>query len=68
MNIKINGEIREIPEGVSTLLDLFEYLALKPQGRIVEHNGTLCLPEDFAKTQVNSEDVLEIIQFMGGGL
>ena len=67
MNIKINGEIQSIPNGIRTLLDLFEYLALKPQGRIVEINGELFLPEVFAKTLLKDGGEIEIIQFMGGG-
>lgn len=67
MDIKINGEMQKVPTGINTLLDLFDYLALKPQGRIVEVNGELFRPEVFEKTILVSGCEIEIIQFMGGG-
>lgn len=67
MDITINGEIHQIPMGVSTLSDLFEYLDLKSQGRIVELNGTLYMPPNFSTVHLSELDVVEIIQFMGGG-
>ena len=67
MDIKINGEIQSVPDVIRTILDLFDYLALKPQGRIVELNGELCLADVFSEKIVGSGSVVEIIQFMGGG-
>jgi thiamine biosynthesis protein ThiS len=67
VDIKINGEIQSVPDGVRTILDLFDYLALKPQGRVVEFNGSLCLPDRFSEIMLLPGSVVEIIQFMGGG-
>ncbi len=67
MDIKINGEIQSVPNGVSTLLDLFDYLALKPQGRIVELDGELFRPDVFGDVYLREGSSVEIIQFMGGG-
>jgi thiamine biosynthesis protein ThiS len=67
VDIRINGEIQSVPNGVSTLSDLFDYLALKPQGRIVELDGELFQPDVFGDVYLREGSDVEIIQFMGGG-
>ena len=34
---------------------------------VVEHNGRIVPAADFAATALNEGDVLEIVQFVGGG-
>lgn len=67
MEIKINGEIQKIPVNILTLSDLLKFLKLKPDGRIVEMNQTIFLPETFTTTSLIEQSEIEIIQFMGGG-
>ena len=67
MNITINGSSHDLPSSVRTLSSLLTHLDLKPQGRIIELNDTIYTEDHFKTTQINPNDHVEIIQFMGGG-
>ena len=69
MKLVINGDVKQCfgsrQEG--GLMELFEELGILPEGRFVELNGTIFKETDFASIRVKDNDVIEIIQFMGGG-
>ena len=68
MNIKINGEEKNIAQGsvsVSTLLTL-EKVEM-PEMVSVELNGDILDRESFDTTQIKEGDALEFLYFMGGG-
>ncbi len=67
LNIQLNGELRTFDDSVKTLHDLILNLKLTPSGLIAEHNGTLVNSKDFHTAFVGQDDVIELIQFMGGG-
>ncbi|MGM9989894.1 sulfur carrier protein ThiS [Desulfovibrio piger] len=66
MQLTINGEACTCAEGltVAALLREREHDATTV---VVEHNGRIVPAADFAATALNEGDVLEIVQFVGGG-
>lgn len=66
MQITLNGERREAPQGQS-VLDLVAALSLPPKAVVVELNGTIVDQAQFAATRLSPGDVLEVVRFVGGG-
>jgi sulfur carrier protein len=65
INVRINGETREVAEGtVSTLL---QQLGLHPRLIVVEYNREILDREAFDVTQIRPGDSLELVHFVGGG-
>jgi thiamine biosynthesis protein ThiS len=66
MQITVNGELQNISDDL-TLAAFLEERNIESQGVVVECNG-LIVQEEFRKETMLSEgDVLEILQFVGGG-
>jgi thiamine biosynthesis protein ThiS len=66
MNITLNGEKREVPDGV-TVLDLLEFLKIK-HGRVaVERNEQIVKKDVYGTTDIQEGDSLEVVSFMAGG-
>ena len=70
MKLTVNGDTSQYPllAKRSTISDLFHYLKLKESGRFVEINGCIFKEDVFSQTIINDGDIIEIIQFMGGGI
>ncbi len=66
MNIRLNGEQKEIPEGL-TIRGLLEFLNIKHQRVAVELTETIVKKECYEETPVRDGDALEVVSFMGGG-
>ena len=66
MNITLNGKPRSL-DNVSTVAALLDSLSLDPNRVAVEHNRVVLLMGNFAATPLRDGDVLEIVQFVGGG-
>jgi sulfur carrier protein len=66
MQITVNGEIREIPSGL-TVKALIELLGLTDGPVAVERNREVVPRAEHAVTELASGDVLEIVHFVGGG-
>ncbi len=66
MKIKINGEEKQIAEGLS-LLGLLESLQIRPGRVVVERNRDIVSRELLGATILAEGDVLEIVHFVGGG-
>lgn len=64
--MKINGENRSCPTD-ATVLSLLESLGHNPQRVAVEKNGSIVPRARFAEEPLCDSDVLEIVQFVGGG-
>ncbi|MGO9831313.1 MAG: sulfur carrier protein ThiS [Myxococcaceae bacterium] len=65
MQVVVNGERREAPEG-TTVLKLLQMLGIR--GRVaVERNGTILRQAEHAETRLAEGDVLEVVTFVGGG-
>ncbi|HVO91446.1 MAG TPA: sulfur carrier protein ThiS [Terriglobales bacterium] len=66
MNIKINGEEKEITSGLS-LAGLLEELQIRPARVVVEHNRSIVSRDLYGTTMLAEGDTLEIVHFVGGG-
>ena len=66
MQIMINGIEKKASEN-ATVGELFNLTDIKPEQVVVEHNGTIIAPEHYDKTRLNDGDIIELIQFVGGG-
>jgi sulfur carrier protein len=65
MQVKLNGENREIPDGV-TVADLLASLGVKPQRVAVEINETVITKDRYQAQRIGPGDSVEIVAFMGG--
>ena len=66
MKLKINGEQREVVDGLS-LTALLESLQIRPGRVVVERNRDIVRRDSFGRTMLAEGDVLEIVHFVGGG-
>lgn len=67
MNLCINGELRQFSSSSLSLETLFSTLNVSPKMKIVELNGTLYSEGDFSSVSLYDGDIVEIVQFIGGG-
>lgn len=66
MIVTINGERREVPEGL-TVAELLERLGM-PENRVaIERNLEILPRAQWKGTHVEPNDSFEIVQFVGGG-
>jgi thiamine biosynthesis protein ThiS len=66
MRVTINGERREIPDGLN-IIALLELLGMS-NGRVaIERNLDILPRARWQETQVESNDSFEIVHFVGGG-
>jgi len=66
MQLTINGEVREVPDGLS-LAGLLLQLGLTQGLVAIERNREVVPRREHASVLVQPGDVLEIVQFVGGG-
>lgn len=66
MNITLNGETKEISCD-STLLSLLEEKNTDPKTVIIELDGEIIKPDDFASYALKEGSVVEVLRFVGGG-
>jgi thiamine biosynthesis protein ThiS len=66
MKLQINGEERELAEGL-TLAALLEHLGMKADRVAVELNREIVSRQFWPETRLQPGDRLEIVQFVGGG-
>jgi thiamine biosynthesis protein ThiS len=66
MKIRVNGEEREIADGLN-VARLLEELQIRPGRVVVELNRSIVSRETHASTQLKEGDTLEIVHFVGGG-
>ena len=67
MTVRLNGEVREVPEGL-TLEALVEWLKL-PQDRVaVERNLEIVPKARWNVTPIHPGDQLEVVNLVGGGI
>ena len=63
----VNGDERRLPAG-STVADLLASLDLDARTVVVERNRTILRHRSsFAKLELQSDDSIEIVHFVGGG-
>lgn len=66
MQLTINGEPQEVPEGL-TVRGLIEHLGLTQGPVAVEKNREVVPRADHEHTGLQPGDVIEIVHFVGGG-
>ncbi|HEV2232827.1 MAG TPA: sulfur carrier protein ThiS [Terriglobia bacterium] len=66
ITIHVNGEKKEIPEGLK-LTALLEWLRLPGDRVAVEHNLEIVPRNRWHATAVQDGDRLEVVHFVGGG-
>lgn len=66
MTITVNGRERATRENL-TIQQLVEDLGLAPTHVVVELNRHILAQDQFSRIRLNTGDVLEIVQFVGGG-
>jgi thiamine biosynthesis protein ThiS len=66
MKVRINGEEKEIAEGLS-IAGLLEELQIRPGRVVVELNQNIVSRTFHGATLLKEGDALEIVHFVGGG-
>lgn len=64
--VKVNGKVSLLEEAVS-LSDFLKQNGYDNDRIAVEKNGEIVRRSDFEKTILSDEDILEIVNFVGGG-
>ncbi len=67
MNIKLNGDKKEVPDNI-TVLGLLEILGIQHQRVAVELNEAIVKKDTYGTTMISDGDELEVVSFMGGGM
>ncbi|MGM0865088.1 MAG: sulfur carrier protein ThiS [Bacillota bacterium] len=67
MELRINGQLVTVPESISTVLELIHHFNLENRMIIVEQNQTILEKQEHKITKVENGDILELVQFVGGG-
>ena len=66
MNVFLNGEVREVPDGLD-LEQLLRHFSLPSQRVAIELNKSVVRRKDWAEVKVSESDKIEVIHFVGGG-
>ena len=64
--VTLNGERQSLPSGLTVAASL-QHLAAPAFGVAVERNRQVVRRADHATTAIEADDVIEIVQFVGGG-
>ncbi|HEX6595217.1 MAG TPA: sulfur carrier protein ThiS [Bacillota bacterium] len=67
MQLRINGDVVNVPQTVTSISDLIQYFKIDNPVVIVEHNHTILEKDDHAKATITDGDTIELVQFVGGG-
>jgi sulfur carrier protein len=66
MQVKLNGEARELPEAM-TILQLLEWLKVRRDTVAVEVNREIIPRARHGDRRLEEDDVVEVVTFVGGG-
>ncbi|WP_310439890.1 sulfur carrier protein ThiS [Sulfuricurvum sp.] len=66
MQIKVNGEIRDIPNG-STMLDLIRSLGVEERVMASALNMEIVKQDAWGSALLKEGDTIELLDFVGGG-
>ena len=65
IEINFNGELRTVKS--ATVEELLKEFQLEKRKIAVERNREIVKREDYAVVKLSSGDIIEIVQFVGGG-
>lgn len=66
MTVTVNGERREVPDGL-TVSTLLEHLGMRGDRVAIERNRDILPRARWAETKVQPNDSFEIVHLVGGG-
>ena len=66
VQVQLNGELREVPEGL-TLAAMLDWLGLPADRVAVERNLEIVPRSGWAATRIQPGDRLEVVHLVGGG-
>ena len=66
MKVYLNGESREVPDGLN-LEQLLQHFSLPSQRVAIELNKDVVRRGDWTTVNVSESDKIEVIHFVGGG-
>jgi sulfur carrier protein len=66
MLVKINGDSREVPDGL-TVSTLLNFLEMRNDRVAIEHNLKILPRAMWNETKIQPNDNFEIVHFVGGG-
>lgn len=66
ITITVNGERKEIRSNI-TILEYLHHVGLNVQTVACDLNGEIVKRRDFSSTNISDGDMLEIVNFVGGG-
>ena len=66
LGIRVNGEHRRVPGGVS-IAGMLNEIGIDPAKVAVERNLEIVPRSSFGETQVEDGDDFEVVHFVGGG-
>lgn len=64
--LKINGENKSVPQGIS-ILKLLEIYKLNKDRVVIELNKKILIKQSYENITLKENDELEIVTFVGGG-
>ncbi|GLF90917.1 sulfur carrier protein ThiS [Bacillus safensis] len=67
MKIQLNGRIVDFEQENGTIYDLLSAYQLENRVVIVEKNQEIIDKEAFQQTEIQPNDTIEIVHFVGGG-
>lgn len=66
MKVKINGEYVSLEKPIS-IGEFLRSKGINPQSIVIEYNGQVLKREFFDETYLKDNDIVEVIEFVGGG-
>jgi sulfur carrier protein len=66
VRVRVNGEDLDLPQGAS-VTSVLEHLAIATPRVAVERNREIVPKAQYASTALAAGDVLEVVEFVGGG-
>ncbi|ELP8731805.1 sulfur carrier protein ThiS [Staphylococcus pseudintermedius] len=66
MEVFVNGEQQQFEEG-TTVQDILDHFGIEAKRMTVERNAAVVKRSAWATTEVQQDDRLELLEFVGGG-
>jgi len=66
MTVTVNGERREVPDGLSVAA-LLNHIGMSGDRVAIERNLDILPRAQWQETQIQPNDIFEIVHFVGGG-
>ncbi|MDU4327454.1 MULTISPECIES: sulfur carrier protein ThiS [unclassified Clostridium] len=64
--MKVNGSEMNF-KNINNIIELLDKLKVNKDRVVIELNGVIVSKEDFGNVNLNEDDTIEVISFVGGG-